>query len=62
LQLQVSREIQGGTTGDNILRQLYDSKGIELVITMLPPSSNSKILTTPPVDNPAKDYDSDEPS
>jgi len=44
------------------LRQLYDSKGVEPVITMLPPSSNSKILTTLPVDNLAKDYDSDEPS
>jgi hypothetical protein len=27
---------------------------------MLPPSSNSKILTAPPIDNLAKDYDSDE--
>jgi len=46
--------------GDNTLRQLYDSKGIEPVIIMLPPSSNSKILKAPPVDNLAKDYDSDE--
>jgi hypothetical protein len=37
----VSREIQGRTTGDNTLRQLYDSKGIEPVITMLPPRAVS---------------------
>jgi hypothetical protein len=29
---------------------------------MLSLSSNSKILITPPVDNLAKDYDSDEPN
>jgi hypothetical protein len=29
---------------------------------MLPPSSNSRILMAPPVENLAKDYDIDEPS
>jgi hypothetical protein len=29
---------------------------------MLPPSSISKILTAPPIDNLVKDYDSDEPN
>jgi hypothetical protein len=29
---------------------------------MLPPSSNNKILTAPPVDDLVKDYDTDEPS